>query len=104
MHVSPLTTTVCTHPIDREMWEKVRRLSCEQVTALLRHEPRQPVSPWACNRSCWCRPRSSCTRWQLTRLVRDVRPHLRLLPSGARQDTCYNSAVQREVEPCGFPT
>jgi len=27
-HVSPLTTTVYTHPSDREMWEKVRGLSC----------------------------------------------------------------------------
>ena len=27
-HVSPLTTTVYTHPSDQEMWEQVRRLSC----------------------------------------------------------------------------
>ena len=27
-HVSPLTTTVYTHPSDQEMWEKVRGLSC----------------------------------------------------------------------------
>ena len=27
-HVSPLTTTIYTHPSDQEMWEKVRRLSC----------------------------------------------------------------------------
>jgi site-specific recombinase XerC len=27
-HVSPLTTTVYTHPSDQEMWEKIRRLSC----------------------------------------------------------------------------
>ena len=27
-HVSPLTTTVYTHPSDQEMWERVRRLSC----------------------------------------------------------------------------
>ncbi|HEV8242920.1 MAG TPA: site-specific integrase [Candidatus Polarisedimenticolia bacterium] len=27
-HVSPLTTTLYTHPSDQEMWEKVRRLSC----------------------------------------------------------------------------
>jgi site-specific recombinase XerC len=27
-HVSPLTTTIYTHPSDQEMWEKVRNLSC----------------------------------------------------------------------------
>jgi len=27
-HVSPLTTTVYTHPSDQEMWERVRGLSC----------------------------------------------------------------------------
>ena len=27
-HVSPLTTTVYTHPSDQELWEKVRNLSC----------------------------------------------------------------------------
>jgi site-specific recombinase XerD len=27
-HVSPLTTTVYTHPSDQEMWERVRRLRC----------------------------------------------------------------------------
>ncbi len=27
-HVSPLTTTIYTHPSDQEMWERVRRLSC----------------------------------------------------------------------------
>lgn len=27
-HVSPLTTTVYTHPSDQEMWERVRRLWC----------------------------------------------------------------------------
>ncbi len=27
-HVSPLTTTIYTHPSDQEMWEKVRGLSC----------------------------------------------------------------------------
>jgi len=27
-HVSPLTTTVYTHPSDQEMWEEVRRLCC----------------------------------------------------------------------------
>jgi integrase len=27
-HVSPLTTTVYTHPSDQEMWERVRRLTC----------------------------------------------------------------------------
>ncbi|HYV19374.1 MAG TPA: tyrosine-type recombinase/integrase [Verrucomicrobiae bacterium] len=27
-HVSPLTTTVYTHPSDQEMWERVRDLSC----------------------------------------------------------------------------
>jgi integrase/recombinase XerC len=27
-HVSPLTTTVYTHPSDQEMWEKVRGLTC----------------------------------------------------------------------------
>jgi site-specific recombinase XerC len=27
-HVSPLTTTIYTHPSDQEMWERVRNLSC----------------------------------------------------------------------------
>ena len=27
-HVSPLTTTVYTHPSDQEMWERIRSLSC----------------------------------------------------------------------------
>ena len=27
-HVSPLTTTICTHLSDEEMWERVRNLSC----------------------------------------------------------------------------
>jgi site-specific recombinase XerC len=27
-HVSPLTTTVYTHPSNQEMWERVRGLSC----------------------------------------------------------------------------
>ena len=27
-HVSPLTTTIYTHPSDQEMWERVRGLSC----------------------------------------------------------------------------
>ena len=27
-HVSPLTTTVYTHPSDDEMWERVRGLTC----------------------------------------------------------------------------
>ena len=27
-HVSPLTTTVYTHPSDEEMWQRVRGLSC----------------------------------------------------------------------------
>ena len=27
-HVSPLTTTVYTHPSDQELWESIRRLSC----------------------------------------------------------------------------
>jgi hypothetical protein len=27
-HVSPLTTTVYTHPSDQEMWERVRGLTC----------------------------------------------------------------------------
>ena len=27
-HVSPLTTTVYTHPSDQEMAERIRRLSC----------------------------------------------------------------------------
>ncbi len=27
-HVSPLTTTVYTHPSDEEMWEKIREISC----------------------------------------------------------------------------
>jgi len=27
-HVSPLTTTIYTHPSDQEMWEKIRGLSC----------------------------------------------------------------------------
>jgi len=27
-HVSPLTTTVYTHPSDQELWASVRRLDC----------------------------------------------------------------------------
>ena len=27
-HISPLTTTIYTHPSDDEMWERVRGLSC----------------------------------------------------------------------------
>ena len=27
-HVSPLTTTVYTHPSDEEMWQRVRGLTC----------------------------------------------------------------------------
>jgi integrase/recombinase XerC len=27
-HVSPLTTTIYTHPSDQEMWEKIRSLHC----------------------------------------------------------------------------
>ncbi len=27
-HVSPLTTTIYTHPSDQEMWERIRGLSC----------------------------------------------------------------------------
>lgn len=27
-HVSPLTTAICTHPSDQEMWERLRSLAC----------------------------------------------------------------------------